>query len=432
MEVIEKLQIEVEQLKSAIAELTVLNDIAMTASTLFEVDDVLDAIVKKSIKAVNAEQGSIQLVTDMKDKPLQTLIRQGDFSGVVKSYRLSLNITGWVLKNEQPLIIDDLANDERFQATDQETDDVKSAICLPIRYKAKIIGLLMILNKKSGETFNAADKKLLSIIAAQSGQLIRHSQLQQEAIEKNRLVHELGLARKMQMSLVPNENPKFDGLDIASYFNPADAVGGDYFDYFDLGDGKIGIVIADVSGHGPSAALMMTMMKGVFHSTIPNLDSISDAMQEINAVLSRTLPQDIFITMLFMLFDSKNKVLQFSNAGHNPFVYYKSKDKSCQLFEFPGFALNLIPDATYSMQEIKLEADDLFILYTDGVTEAVDNNMKMYNTDSLMNVTKENVSGSAIKIVREVKNDLYGFIGNTKQDDDIAFIAIKIHQDVTK
>ena len=404
----------------------------MTASTLFEVDDVLDAIVKKSIKAVNAEQGSIQLVTDMKDKPLQTLIRQGDFSGVVKSYRLSLNITGWVLKNEQPLIIDDLANDERFQATDQETDDVKSAICLPIRYKAKIIGLLMILNKKSGETFNAADKKLLSIIAAQSGQLIRHSQLQQEAIEKNRLVHELGLARKMQMSLVPNENPKFDGLDIASYFNPADAVGGDYFDYFDLGDGKIGIVIADVSGHGPSAALMMTMMKGVFHSTIPNLDSMSDAMQEINAVLSRTLPQDIFITMLFMLFDSKNKVLQFSNAGHNPFVYYKSKDKSCQLFEFPGFALNLIPDATYSMQEIKLEADDLFILYTDGVTEAVDNNMKMYNTDSLMNVTKENVSGSAIKIVREVKNDLYGFIGNTKQDDDIAFIAIKIRQDVTK
>lgn len=229
-----QLEKEIKRLKTAVEELTVLNDLAIAASSSLEVDQMLDIIVQKSIKAVKAEQGSISLLTEHQQNPFRTLIRHIDRTNKLMAYRVGSHITGWVLKHQQPLMIESLATDKRFQASELERKEIRSVLCVPILCKAKIMGILMMINKKTKQPFNSNDLRLLSIIAAQSGQLILNSQLQQEAIEKKRMAQKLAIARQIQMNLLPKKEPMTPDLDIASYFNPAEEVGGDYFDYFVL------------------------------------------------------------------------------------------------------------------------------------------------------------------------------------------------------
>ncbi len=421
-----RLQKEVERLKSAVDELTVLNELAIAAGRASELDEMLDLIVEKSIKAVKAEQGSILLVTEQKDKPLQTLIRQADHSGRLMAYRVGTHITGWVLKHRQPLLVDHLAEDERFKTTLKEQEDIRSILCVPIWLKAKIIGVLMVTNKKTETPFTPDDLRLLSIIAAQSGQLIRNSQLQTEAHEKRRLENELDLARKMQQSLLPEKNPQSPGMDLASYFLPADAVGGDYFDFFDLGDQKTGIVIADVSGHGPSAALVMTMIKGILQSITLNYTSADRGLGEINSILSRTLPPELFVTMLFLVIDIREKVLYYSNAGHNPFLFYRGSDDSLKMIEVKGCALNVSPNYDYQLHKSALNSGDQIFIYTDGVTESVNGDEEMFQMERMMSAVKISARESAGMVIESVKKELRRFTGDAAQADDMAMIAIKI------
>lgn len=423
---IQQLEREIQRLKIAVEELSVLNDLAIAASSSLEVRQMLDIIVQKSIKAVKAEQGSISLVTEQEETPFRTLIRQVDRTHDQMPYRVGAHITGWILKNKQPLLIENLATDQRFKASEQEAKEIRSVLCVPIWSQARIIGILMMMNKKTHEPFNADDLRLLSIIAAQSGQLIRNSQLQEEALEKKRLEFELSLARRIQTNLLPKAAPITPQLDIASYFNPAEEVGGDYYDYFLLGDQQIGVVIADVSGHGPAAAMMMTMVKGILHSMVQQFASPEKSLSDINSIIARIAPRDVFITMMFLIFDLDKKLLRLSNAGHNPIVHYNSHSQFCQLVELTGCALNLINKCDYAVKEIPLQPNDLFLIYTDGVTEAINDHQELFEESRLIQAVEEVASKSADAVVQNVKSRLAAFVGKARQADDVLMIAIKV------
>ncbi|MDZ7291751.1 MAG: SpoIIE family protein phosphatase [candidate division KSB1 bacterium] len=425
---ITQLENEVRRLRSAVEELTVLNDLAIAASTSLEVDQMLDIIVQKSIKAVKAEQGSILLVTEQQEAPLKTLIRQVDQQrSRIMNYKVGINITGWVLQHQQPLLIENLATDTRFQTTEQERKEIKNLLCVPIRFKAQLIGLLTVTNKRAFEPFNAEDLRLLSIIAAQSGQLIRNSQLQAEALEKKRMEQELLVARKIQTSLLPKKPPASERLEVSAYFNPADEVGGDYYDYFALGDEQFGVVMADVSGHGTSAALVMAMVKGVLQSIAQRFESPDRLLAEVNAILSRIAPKEMFVTMIFLVFDMKNKLLRYSNAGHNPLLFYDHQAQTCQMVELRGPALGLSALAAFQERQIALNAGDIFLIYTDGVTEAFNMAGKMFEEARLVQAVQATVSEPASNIIAHVKTKLQEFRGSAIQGDDVAMIAVKIH-----
>ena len=430
MSTVQELEQEVQRLKTAVSELTVLNELAVAASSTQEVDQLLDIVLKKSIRAVAAEQGSISLLTEQEDKPFKTLIRHGDTTKQKPRHRVGDHITGWVLKHKQPLMIENLAEDERFKATEIEKKELRSILCVPIWCRAKIIGILMLTNKKTGEAFTSEDLRLLSIIAPQSGQLILNSQLQEESLIKKRMEQELALARHIQMSLLPAEELVIPGFDMATYFNPAEEVGGDYYDYFMLEDDKVGIVIADVSGHGPSAAMMMTMVKGVLHSITHQFESADKALLDINSILTRIVPRSIFITMVFMVFDLKENKLFFSNAGHNPIIHFDSQTKSCRMLECRGCALNLSPDSTFLVKELSLKPNDLYFFYTDGVTEAINQDMEMFGEERLMKSIGESAQSSSEAVVAQIRSDLFGFTGEKPQSDDIVMFALKITNSV--
>jgi sigma-B regulation protein RsbU (phosphoserine phosphatase) len=391
-----------------------------------DTDQLLDLIIQKSLKAVKAEQGSLMLVTPQGDQPLKTLIRQEDLSGSVSSYRVGAQITGWVLKNKKPLRIDNLAEDERFSLSAQESARIQTVMCVPVLARGQMIGVLIMTNKKTGESFSDDDLRLLSIIAAQSGQLIRNAQLQAEAIEKKKLEHQLELARRIQHELLPNAPPQTEHLRVSSLFKPHTAVGGDYYDYYNLGKNKTGVVIADVSGHGPSAALLMSMIKGVLYALAEDFESAGDLVERLNNIVSQIIPSDMFITMMFLVFDFERNQLSYANAGHPPLIHYKSATNTVEQVGLKGCAINVLPGCSYKQKEIQLKKDDTFLIYTDGLIETTDPEKNMFHVERLCQVLLESITHSPQEIITDIENQLNTFSGSVSQEDDRVAIVLRV------
>ena len=423
----DQIQTEIEQLRKAVEELTVLNDLAITASSAMEVNQMLDIVVEKSIKAMDAEQGSILLVTPQAENPLQTLIRQPDQKSRFMNYKVGSHITGWVLKNNSPLIIENLASDSRFQTTEEEKKEIKTVLSVPIQFQGRLIGLLTVTNKKSAVSFSNSDLRLLSIIAAQSAQLIKNSQLQQEVIEKNRLKQELELARKIQQELLPKSAPEFPFLEFATFFNPAEEVGGDFFDYIPLSQERLAVVQADVSGHGLSAALIMTMLKGIFQSISHDFISPDQTLTQINEILENSAPPDIFVTMIFLVFNSEKRVLHITNAGHNPPLVYLHREEKLEYLKIPGCALNCMKSAEYRSHKISLNAGDFIFLYTDGLPESPDKQFELFGYERLQKIVHQARDTDVKNILQEVKTALYRHLQQVPQTDDIAINILKVN-----
>jgi sigma-B regulation protein RsbU (phosphoserine phosphatase) len=228
------------------------------------------------------------------------------------------------------------------------------------------------------------------------------------------------------LGLLPKTSPQTALLDIASYFNPADEVSGDYYDYFLLGQDKIGIVLADVSGHGASAALLMTLVKGILHANAQHFQSTERVLAELNVTLGQIIPKDMFVTMIFLVFDLQKRALRYSNAGHSPLLMYHSQSQKTQMVELRGPALSLSKLSVYREKEFPLNQGDLFLVYTDGITEAFNEQAQMFEEARLIQAVEDVVSEPAKKVIANVNSALRAFMGKARQADDVAMIAVKV------
>ncbi len=237
---IQELEKENLHLKKTVEDLWTINQLARLISSTMPVDQILDKVVAVSVKGIKAEQGTISLLTAKKENeetgdPFKTMIRKVDVSRLVGKYRLDDHLSGWMLSNRKPLTINDVKNDNILKGV-QLNEGIQSILSVPLMCKGKLIGVLNIFNKKDLGGFSNNDQRLLSIIASQSAQIIENARLYVEEKQLRRYENELEMARNIQEGLIPKEVPKTKKLDISSFFNPADEVGGDYFDYLDLGD----------------------------------------------------------------------------------------------------------------------------------------------------------------------------------------------------
>ncbi len=183
---------EIKRLKSAVEELVLLNELAVSAGSKTDFEEMLDFIVNKTIKALRAEQGSIILLTRDREKPLRTLIRQDDLSSLKHKYKVGDYITGWVIKNEKALLVENLSTDNRFLSSEEEKREIRTLLCIPIQVKAELIGIFLLINKKGNVSFSQEDFRFLNIIASQSGQIIKNMLLQLETLAEK---HKTELAK---------------------------------------------------------------------------------------------------------------------------------------------------------------------------------------------------------------------------------------------
>jgi HAMP domain-containing protein len=252
----------------------------------------------------------------------------------------------------------------------------------------------------------------------------------EEAILRAHLESELDTARKIQEKLLPHEMPQLSGFEIAGTSIPSKQVGGDYFDFLDLGKGQLGIAIADVSGKGIPAALLMANLQASLHAQSLESEKVAEVANRINNLLVRSTDANMFVTFFYGLLDRHQSTFTSTNAGHNPPLLLRA-DQTMERLAEGGLVLGFLPNQTYMQQITTLQPGDILILYTDGITEArVPEEEKvigdkLFGEDRLIQVIKDSASLSAREIQSAILQAVSNHTKNTPQGDDITLVIIK-------
>ena len=277
--------------------------------------------------------------------------------------------------------------------------------------------------------------EFFEISRAFNDMMTRVSRDRKNIIEREKMAKEIEVASQIQKTLLPRELPKLPGLEIDAYYRAASMVGGDLYDVFEIGANRYCLVVADVSGKGVPASLVMSMLRTVFQIQAENAVSAKETMLKVNEYLIRNIPPGMFITVLLAIYDSSARGLSIVSAGHNPMVYYKAGTKQVVLVNPSGMPLGvpstLEGDFTDRLEEVnlKLDSGDLLFIYTDGITEATNREGRLYGQerlikfmeDKLLHSTYDKLSSLTEDIVAEIDS----FSGFAKQNDDITFILAR-------
>jgi hypothetical protein len=248
--------------------------------------------------------------------------------------------------------------------------------------------------------------------------------------ERQRLQQELEIARSVQMSFLPKANPKVVELDIASRCAPALEVGGDYYDFIDAGNKRLGVVVGDVSGKGTQAAFFMTLTKGFVRALAEVSASPSAVLTRVNKLFYENVERGVFISMVYGIFNTAERVLTIARAGHNPVIMRKTKADQVQVVNPMGLALGLDAGDTFakSIQEVAIpfQSGDLFVFYTDGFPEAMNKTLEEFGEDRLCQTVQKHAHRSAAEIMDGIFAEMKQFVGKAKQHDDMTIVVVKV------
>lgn len=247
-------------------------------------------------------------------------------------------------------------------------------------------------------------------------------------LEHERLVSELEIARDVQWKLFPKCDPAIAGYSICGECMPALQVGGDYYDYIQLDEEHLGVVIADVSGKGLPAAFYMTLTKGAFQSYAAAHKSPKEVLSHLNSVIYKNLEKGSFITMFYAILNHKNGRMTYARAGHEPVIQFNKNEDKFILLKPNGLGLGLERGEVFSKtvveEEVNLTLGDSFCFYTDGITDAMNGHMSSFGTDNLVSSIKHNASGGSSSIVNGIYRDIKTFSADSPQYDDMTLIVL--------
>jgi sigma-B regulation protein RsbU (phosphoserine phosphatase) len=419
------LQQENQRLRRALEELSILNEIAVAINSALSLDHILESIVQKCTKHLHVEQVAVLLLDEkVEEKPFQTMIRGWDTTADSLPYRLDTQLTGWMLKNKAPLLINDFEKDNRFQTPPGKTPLVHSLLSVPLLAKNRMIGLIIVFNKKTGPGFSKEDQRLLSIIASQSAQVIENARLLKEEQELLKVQQELRLAYDIQANLLPKEPPEIKGYEIFGKSIPAKVVGGDYFDFIPIDDFRTAFCLGDISGKGmPAALLMSNLQASVRGQSILNATA-AQCVASCNTMLFHNTPPEKFSTFFFGILDTKTQQMTYVNAGHNfPFLF--SAGQEPRQMEEGDIVLGIMETFPFKEQQISFKPGDIFVLYSDGITEAICKDGTEFGEPRLASVIAGNMNASAEELTDKIIEAVNQHTSDCIQYDDMTLVIIK-------
>ncbi|MFY0626077.1 MAG: SpoIIE family protein phosphatase [Reichenbachiella sp.] len=304
----------------------------------------------------------------------------------------------------------------------------RSVLQFPVTVKNIKIGTLTLL-KDVDDGFNKEMIDIIDTFVNQASISIENFRLLTEAINNERYKEELKIANRVQKKLLPVNIAKNEAFDIHAFTQAADEVGGDYYDYFTIDEHRTVLVIGDVSGKGTSAAFHMAQMKGIFQSLVQlDLDP-KQFMVYANNSLSQCLESTSFITVSYFIIDGRSKQVHFARAGHCPSLYYSKKNKEASYFKNKGLGLGILRNSNFhkyvQVNEFDYSPGDILMLYTDGVTEACNNDKEQYGSNRLLESLKKLTDQTPENIQKGVINDLYDYCGKENLEDDYTLLIVK-------
>jgi serine phosphatase RsbU (regulator of sigma subunit)/anti-sigma regulatory factor (Ser/Thr protein kinase) len=300
------------------------------------------------------------------------------------------------------------------------------ALVVPLISQGELIGTLNLGPRLSEQEYSTDDRRLLASLAAQAAPAVRVAQLvQEQAAElqaRERYAEEMRVATLIQQQFLPRELPKLQDWQVAAYYGPARAVGGDFYDFIELPDGRIGIVVGDVTDKGVPAALVMARTHSILRGDAPRLVSPARVLEHANELLVAEMPEKMFVTCLYLVLDPRTGHVVFANAGHN-LPYVRTADGVIE-FRATGMPLGLLPGMTYEEREAVIEPGGNVLLYSDGLVEAHDPSGDMYGFPRLREAMASDLAGG--KLIDDLLLRLHAFTGRGwEQEDDITLVTIR-------
>ncbi|NOX87445.1 MAG: SpoIIE family protein phosphatase [Calditrichaeota bacterium] len=250
-------------------------------------------------------------------------------------------------------------------------------------------------------------------------------------VEQEKLQKELQVAQEIQQMLLPSDFPKVEGYDIASYYEAAKEVGGDLFDFVEVDVDTIGICVADVSGKGVPGSMIMTMIRTALRLEARGNKNPADVLARVNEFVVDDMKRGMFVTMFYVVLDSRNREIHFASAGHNPMILYRNSTKQTYYLNPSGFPVGIqLPDITLFARTIKTESirlreDDILVLYTDGVTEAMNRKRELFREERFLDTIRRNAHLSVSEFIKTINRELKQFTEGAPQNDDITVVAIR-------
>ena len=345
------------------------------------------------------------------------------------SVPLSEGTIGRVWQAGQSVCLNELSEAPELAKLRDTSFGTASMMISALLYGKQNMGVLALANGPMGAPFSQSDFVVFKSIAEQSAFALYNAIIYSEANEKKRLDHDLEIARDIQRILLPAEAPAVNGFEISGINVPARQVSGDYFDYIKVDDQRLGVAIADVSGKGVPASLIMAICRSVLRSQAAQNPSPADVLKKVNRQLYPDIKEDMFISMAYLILDHAHNGVILSRAGHDAPLLYKSSSQTVTPLKPPGMVLGIdsgnVFDRLTSDVAVPLERDDCLVLYTDGVTEAIDTEGDEFGVERMIQSVRASAMNGAPAIVTRLIDDVRNFVGSQPQNDDITLIAIR-------
>ncbi|MEP6946410.1 MAG: SpoIIE family protein phosphatase [Acidobacteriota bacterium] len=411
----------------------ILSDLSDDVRTMVETKPLLETVASKISESLHVPQVAL-------------LVRNG--ANFVPAYALGFDTPPVVSLSEDSSSMRKLRSNRHIVLYDDMTEvtslpvvtlnereqlaELNTQMLLPISVKNELSGIISLSPKKSEEPYTTSDIRLLKSVATQTGFAMENSRLTaavaSEAAQKERLNTELDIAREVQERLFPQELPPVQGLDYWGACRPALGVGGDYYDFLELPNGKFGLAIGDISGKGIGASLMMASLQASLRGqTIHYGDDLAALMKQINGLLYEVSTTNRYATFFYAQYDIVSKKLSYVNAGHNPpFLIRKSGE--VVMLEDGGPVVGMLPPmlVSYSQGEIQLESGDLLVGYTDGISESMNADEEEWGEDKTLECLLSVTGLAARDIVTQVVKNADAFANGAKQHDDMTMIVVKV------
>jgi len=415
-----------DKTQNMVEEITDLLEISRALESGEDIQNLLESIIVKCMKVMNAESASLMLL-DSKNNELEFKVALGPKGKEVKPLRLPVGkgIAGWVAREGKPLLIPNAYEDDRFDRSfDARTGYLtKSIICVPLRHQEKTLGVVQALNRIDGNAFSKEDLKSFVLFASLAALAINNSHLLHTTINKEKLEKDLVVASEVQRLIIPHHLPQIAGLDLSGIYIPSKGIGGDFYGIFPLNENESVFCITDVAAKGITSALLVSTLHATLKAYLDFTRDLVLIMQKLSHLIDEMTASEYHITLFMGLYDKVTSDLTYVNAGHYPPLLF-SKKTIPQKLTSKGVGIGEGP-FEYQAEKIRIERGDLLLLYTDGVIEAVNENGEIFGEKRLLQIVSDKLNQNCESIQDEITLRILDHCNDCPLKDDFTLFIIK-------
>lgn len=392
-----------------------------------EFDDALSNVMNAIMQVTKAQRGFLMIADETNGGQLHTAISQGIDGATIEQEGYSKTIVNHVVETREALLTNNAQFDTRFTPGQSIIiRGLRAILCAPLMVQDRLVGAIYVDTAMNKGQFTESDRDLLNAVAGQAGRAIENARLYRVAVVKGRLERELQMASEIQRGLLPHHLPTIHGYEISPHWQAAREVAGDFYDAFMLDENTFGTVIADVSDKGAPAALFMAVARTLIRTHADSGIGVSETIGKTNnQILDDAESGGMFVTVYHSLFSSSGQSVHV-NAGHNPPLLFRCSTKEALYMPMGGRAVGWFPDIPLEEVQLQLEAGDVIVYYTDGLTEAENPQGDYYGEKRLSKAVLEIATDhSAEEILHYILNDVATFCAGKAPFDDLTMLIVR-------